>query len=395
MGAGRNRRGIIIIVVVVVVLCVAVAGVLYFLNIGPGSSAQAEPTATPRPSTTNVIIAAQDIPRGTRLTVGHVTTMPWPLMPEAPVPEGALIFGDTPDLPGLEQVEGRVARTDILAGQLVMEQMLTPDDQPTDLANVGPDAALLIPAGRVAIAFPINRFSGVAYAIGTGAHVDILMSFRFVDVDEDFQTLLPNNVGFTLFPSTVIPSGPLTVEGRQVEDGPVGTSLVVIPAELQQRPRQVTQMVIQDAIVLRVGEFPETGQAIQVTAVPDAAAPAADQPTPTPDPAAASGEATAVPAVATRPDIVTLIVSRQDALVLKYALEIGADIDLVLRSTQDDGEDFSTDSVTLQYLLDFYGVESPPRLPIAHDPRIDLLFWINGEYPLQFGLEPTVTAPPP
>src|SRR5574341_324697 len=196
MAAGRRRTGLIVIVVVVLVLCIAVAGVYYASTQvgGPG----APPTATPVPTTIGVIIAARDIPRGTRMTISDVTVMQWPDVPEAPVPDGALIFGASPDQPGLEQVEGRIARTDILTGQLVMEQMLTPSDQPTDLANVGPDAALLIPAGRVAIAFPINRFSSVAYAIGTGAHVDILMSFRFADVDEDFQTLLPNLVGFTL-----------------------------------------------------------------------------------------------------------------------------------------------------------------------------------------------------
>jgi hypothetical protein len=76
--------------------------------------------------------------------------------------------------------------------------------------------------------------------------------------------------------------------------------------------------------------------------------------------------------------------SRQDALVLKYSLETGADIDFALRSALDnDVTDVSTDSVTLQYLMDFYDIVSPPQLPIGQQPRIDsLLNPPTGDFPL-------------
>ena len=64
----------------------------------------------------------------------------------------------------------------------------------------------------------------------------------------------------------------------------------------------------------------------------------------------------------------TLVVSPQEAMVLKYAHEAGADIDLVLRSANDSGQTLDTDMVTLQYIFDLYNMELPPRLPYGVTP---------------------------
>jgi len=203
------------------------------------------------------------------------------------------------------------------------------------------------------------------------------MSFRFVDVDEDFQTLLPNLVSLYGDDPTFVASGlqgQTGIEGRG-EEGPFGSTAVVGPnfaiEPLGQRPRQATQLVLDNAIVLRIGTWPLAGeQAVVVTAAPP----------PTPEGGAAAQDTSeqAPPPTATPipvPDVITLILTRQDALVLKYALETGADIDLALRSPLDDDiNDIVTDTVTLQYILDFYNVDIPPRLPIAQDPRIDEFF---------------------
>src|SRR5690606_31105890 len=114
------------------------------------------------------------------------------------------------------------------------------------------------------------------------------------------------------------------------------------------------------------------------TAAPDAAAegdPAQAQPTP-------------VPAI-TVPDIVTLVMTRQDALVMKYAVEQGALIDLVLRSAADDDiEDIVTDPVTLSYIINARNVTPPEKLPIALDPRIDLLNDLGSQMPEPPPVEP-------
>ncbi|MER3514924.1 MAG: hypothetical protein C4310_11530 [Chloroflexota bacterium] len=64
------------------------------------------------------------------------------------------------------------------------------------------------------------------------------------------------------------------------------------------------------------------------------------------------------------PNVITLALSQQDALVLKYAQEASASITLVLRRNGDEGQ-VSTTSVTLQYLMDRFGIEVPPKLPFG------------------------------
>ncbi len=380
MGAGRGRRtGIILILVIIIVLVLGIAGLFLLQTLGSavtgGVPSAQEPTVPPPtpPPTINIIIAARDIPRGARLSVQDVTIMPWPLLAQAPPPLGYLEVSNQEGAPGLEQVEGRIARTDILNGQPILDFMLTPGEEPTGLADTGSDAALLIPSGQVAYALPISRLSSVAYAIRAGDHVDLLMSFRFVDVDEDFQTILPNQGILVATDATAISAGLSLFQydiGRE-EDGPLGTTLLVIPttddAEPRQRPRQATQLVIDNAVVLRVGTWPLSGLNEPLVVTP------APPPTQAAEGTPQAGEGpppTATPFPV--PDVVILTMSRQDALVLKYALETGAIIDLALRSALDDDiDDIVTDAVTLQYIIDFYNVPIPPRLPVAQDPRID------------------------
>jgi pilus assembly protein CpaB len=361
--------------VIVVVLIIAI-GIIFVIS-SSANQTSSQPTAPPPPVTTNVIVAARDIPRGTRLSVQDVTVVPWPLSPDVPLPAGALVFGTSADTAGLEQVDKRIARVDILQGQPVLDQMLTPGSEPTSLTEIGSNAALLIPAGQVAIAFPVNRLSSVAYALRPGDHVDVLMSFRFVDVDPDFQTILPDLVGAASGGS--LGGATFTTLGKEA-DGPFGTNVLLLPSEITQRPRQTTALVVDNAIVLRVGDWPLT-DAVAVEAAP-AATPAAGGQQPADSQAPPP---TAVPA----PDVITLVVSRQDALVLKFALETGADIDLVLRSVLDNSvENVSVETVTLQYLMESYNVTEPPKLPIALEPRIDLITKPNATFDLSGGAAP-------
>lgn len=386
----RSRRPLMLLIVAILVLLIAGAAVLFLLQgiggggapadtageggTGPdgGASPTIEPTAPP---SSNIVIANRDIRRGTRLDEADVTLMAWPMFEDAPPPAGTMVVdtGDPAEAAAL--VQGRIARVDILRGQPILDHMLTPGADPDAIGDTGSDAALLIPSGSVAYAIPITRLSSVAYAIRTGDHVDVMMSFRFVDVDEDFQTILPNAmVTFTLDPTTgQATSGSLTPLGR-IEPGPLGATVIVAPNPLledRQRPRQATQLMIDNAVVLRVGTFPFTDQDAPIVVTP--------APPPTPDPNAPEGaggdpnaQPTPLPTAIPAPDVVTLVMSRQDALVLKFALETGALIDLALRSALDDEiEDVSTDTVTLRYIIDFYNLTIPPKLPVAQEPRID------------------------
>ncbi len=391
MGAGRGRRtGIILIVLILVVILVAAGGLLLARNllggavIGEAIDFEEEGTPLPptAPPTLDIIVASRDIPRGKQLELADVTIMSWPLLQEAQPPLGALYVTDDVTA-GLGQVVGRVARVDILTGSPVLDNMITPGDRPADLGDLGGDAALLIPPGQVAIALPITRLSAVAYAIREGDHVDILMSFRFIDVDEEFQTPLPNDfVVLTDDPEmAALGFQGLRFPAGQEERGLFGTTMLVVPGQSMQGElargepvvRQTTQIVIGNVAVMRVGDWPlgDIHQPIVVTAAPVEAAPPPETEGEAAQPAP---EETPVPEIPL-PDIVTLAMSRQDALVLKYASEQqGVSIDLVLRSALDDDIDgIITDPVTLSYIINARGVTPPEKLPIALDPRVDLL----------------------
>src|SRR5690554_5983972 len=384
MGAGRTRKtGLILIVLILVVLLIAVGAIFLLRGTlfggqevasdegGQSPQQAAQPTAPP---TIDILVAARDIPRGKLITADDLTIMSWPAIEQAPPPLGVLVVDGSTGA-GLEQAVGRMARADILAGSPVLETVLTAAGQATDLADVGSDAALRIPSGYIAIAVPVTRLSSVAYALREGDHVDVLMSFRFMDVDEEFQTELPNNA---VLLDVDEETGELVVReypvGRE-ERGIFGDTIMMVPGDGEKAIQQTTQLVIDNAVVLHVGNWPlsDLNQPIVVT----------PEPTPTPVPegeapadgqtASAQTAPTPVPSLPV-PDVVTLIMSRQDALIMKYAIEQGASIDLALRSAADDDvQGITTDPVTLSYIINSRNVTPPEKLPIALDPRLDKL----------------------
>jgi pilus assembly protein CpaB len=293
-----------------------------------------------------VVVAAQNIPRGMQLAEGDnaVALQDWPA---DAVPSGAIT-----DLAG---VYGRIARVDIALGMPLLENMLA--ETRTDLAaGGGSDAALQIPEGMVGYAVPVARYSSVAWAVQPGDRVDVLLSLAMVDLDEELQTQLPNSFG-CVSPTSDEGCEPGTL-GR-LEVLPNAWVVNVIPAEGEsQSPRLVTQATVQDAIVLRVGDWPavDSGRA-------GAAAERA--------PATAEGgeELAPIEKPTDRIEPMTIAVSRQDAMILDYALAAGARINFLLRSTGDT-DVARTEAVTLEYLLDRYSIEVPPKLPYGVTPPI-------------------------
>jgi len=155
--------------------------------------------------------------------------------------------------------------------------------------------------------------------------------------------------------------GSISALGRLELDPGLGQPFYLVASE-QQRPRLVSQSLIQDVVVLQVGTFSLEEEA---KALPPAAEgePAADVVVPPVVP-----EATVV----IPPDIITLIVTPQDAVTLNYLVYAGAKLSLALRSAQDDTR-IQTDAVTLQFLLDQYLIPIPAKLPFGIEPRIDTL----------------------
>lgn len=328
---------------------------------------QPRPTATPEFNFVPVLVAAMPLPAGTRIEADFVRVE---MRPDDNVAVRAgYIFSDP------EDVVGRITRTRIDRGQEILDSMLALST--VDLASMGSDLALYVNQGNVAIAFPVNRYSGAAYALRPGDTVDVLATVGVIDIDPDFKTALPNffrpvsqialqeggtfllNQGvegrLELIPgvnlvATISPRGALTWDG----------------STLLQIPRRVTQLTVQQAEVLWLGTWVDPGNLNPEEPDPAAAAqPAAGQPAapvPTPTPLFMRAEQF--------PDVVILSLSLQDALTLKWAMDRGVRMDLALRA-QGDTSDHSTVSISLPQLVEQGGLTIPEPLEFDLIPRAD------------------------
>ena len=327
------RRGrLLILLGIILALATAVIVFVVLSRQGPTLPApttgpSAEATATPIP-TQQVWVALQPIPRGGEFVEGTLGLRDWP---STNVPPD--VIGDK------AETIGRVSAVDIVQGQPILRSMLA------EMGAAG-QAALLVPEGRVAVAFPITEQSSVAYAVQPGDFVDVLIVASFIDFDQEFQTKLPNLISF-LFRledeegnATVQFTAP-TDEGRF--EAPPGLppeiyGAYVYPRE-SQRPRRVAQLTVPAAKVLRVGPWIELPSA---------------QPTPT-----AEGEPPPPPPP---PGIVTLAVEPQDALVLLWARQSEMYMELALRAPGFEEVRYTPEAVTLQYMLTRFDIAVPPEL---------------------------------
>jgi len=367
------RRGRILILFALIVLVGAVAA--YLLLIRGGGEPATEEAQAPLPSdVVYVVVAAQDLSRGSEIPSDGVEIKE---LPRDMVIETMIASDFTDGL--LDRVIGLRARMDIARGIAVTEGMVT--DQPGDLLGAGSDASLAIPPGFTAISIPLDRLSGVAYALRDGDQVDVITSMLMIDIDPDFQTALPNT-SLVLVASSGVPLTAVACESINIQPGvtecvreaaiPFGRidteesfeqPVYVTPNE-DQRPRLVTQRLIENATVLRVGTFPLDDDAADAILGPTVQEPAGAPP-------ATEPETSAITTVV-YPDIVTLIVTPQDALALNWAMMSGADLSLTLRAPGDT-ESEGTSSVTLQYLIENYDITVPARLPYGLTPSIDEL----------------------
>ncbi len=356
------RRGRLLILLALILLGIALAA--WFLIGGGGGGDDGEvilAQPTPVPFEDNIIIAAQNIPRGAVIPNDGVII--------APFPRDMIVDTMATDV---GQVVGRRARTEIARGMPITTEMVT--DQAGDLLGIGSDASLAIEPGKTAISIPLSRLSGVAYALRGGDEVDIIVSMLILDIDTDFQSVLPNLTAVLVNPDRGVlnsyvgdwydvTTGQVFVEqprqvGRAETDVSTGELLYVLPDE-PQRPRLITQRLVEKATVLHVGTF-----ALEEEVTPAELITAEEEGVPPP-------QAVPVASVVTPPDIITLVVSPQDALAINYAVKSGMDIVLTLRGP-DDFTETQTIMVSLQYLIETYNMAVPQRLAYGLSPRMDL-----------------------
>lgn len=380
------RRGRIFIFLAFI-LILALIAVLFIWQRGllPGQQAgQPTPTFTPVP--VRVMIVTQDLRPGEPINEEIIAAIPWD-----PAALTDALFRE--EEKGL--LIGRVAKLPIQSGLPVLKYMLLNEDEIIPMS--GSPWALNVPRGSVAVSIPIDRLSGVSYAPRPGDRVDVVASMLFVDLDTDFQAVLPNLTGLVVASGPPDPetgkNDPLTVEitslmqeslpdpntgisdppfpispgvfGRVVIDPVLGQAVYIVPSE-EQRPRLVSQMVLQNALVLQLGDFPLEEEEPTPTPVPvQPQEGQAQQVAPVPQP-------TGPPPPPKQPVVITLIVNPQEAIALNYLVYSGAKLTLTLRNPND-VDRFTRDAVTLQYLLEQYQIPVPVRLPYGTNPRIDEL----------------------
>jgi Flp pilus assembly protein CpaB len=375
------RRGRIFIYLALILLLGLVAvAVVWMRSQQPARASEvAEATPTPFVDLANVIVVTQRIQRGSVINEDVLGTVP--------VQRDLLIEGYFTDL---RQVVGRKARVDLDANMLLTKSMVV--DSAEQLSATGSNAALSIPRGMVAITIPISRLSSVSYAPQAGDHVNVIATLLLVDLDTEYQSLMPNNTAAvlaagpgvllgvedadssstSLYPDLVkitaqnSTGGTASVFGRAEIDPLLAQTFYIVPSE-RQRPRLLSQTLLQDVVVLGLGNFPlENKEESVPTPTPEA-------PTTIEGEVAPSAEATEEPEMPEPlPDVITLIVNPQDAVTLNYMVYSGAQLTLALRASGDDSL-VETEATSLDFLMRHYNIPMPLSLPYGLEPRVDEL----------------------
>lgn len=253
-------------------------GVLFGVGTAAGVYATLQGAQEAKSQSQPVVVAAVSVPARSPIKEADVTVVEFPV---ELVPPGAL---SSP-----EEAIGKLLAGEVHAGQvLVRANVITKEEA----EQKGSTAALLIPEGLVAVAFPISQISGVAGAIERGDRVDILMT---IEMPQETTGLEP-----------------------------------VAAAQPQEQQAPVTQLTLQNVEILHVGGWnvPERTGGF-------------------------GGGAAAVSET-----VVTFLLTPQDALAVKFARERGVALDLALRGAGDQQE-FTTESVDLEYMRDRFNVEFP------------------------------------
>jgi len=289
------RRGRILILLGLILALGTAAAVFVLLQ------STATPDETGEVPREQVVVAIQPIAED-ELVEGRLELRP---MPAEMIPEGALRT--------LEGTSNMLAAGPIPQGTIIQRDLLISPQERMQEGELGK----LIEPGFVAIAMPIAEISSVAYGVRPGDHVDVMMTFLFIDVDSETQVPEP-------ICAPMCPGGEGNREAR-------------ITVQL---PRPIAQLTLQDIRVLGVGRWEQGSDAVEEE-----------------EQQQVRGQA---PVAEQVPQNITLMVSRQDALVLKLAREHGASIDLAIRA-EDDMEQLQTQAVTLDYIMARFGIAVPAR----------------------------------
>lgn len=279
-----SKGGKLLIFLGIILALVAFAGVIYMTR-----------RATPLPQavevlTEKVVVAAEDIPARTRISPSHITLkeLPKDMVPPLAVTE-------------ILSATDRFVLTDVYADQIILHSMLAEAEAGGSLLP-----ALDVPTGMVAMALPINEISGVAEALRTGDHVDVIVSLKAMEHDQDGN---------------------------------------------ESKPHYSAQFTVQDVEILHIGSW--------APPMPDEISAEGAQSS-----IISAGGGRASGTTCEPLNVVVVLVEPQDALVLKYAMDTKEEegreaFTLVLRGVEDH-ETYTTEAVNQEYMIRRFKFSRPP-----------------------------------
>lgn len=368
MAAGRRRSGRIFFLLAVILILV-IAVVAFFMRdqileiVSPQTDEEVamEAVMEPTPVMYDIVVVVQPITRGVVITEGMLGTVSYP---QEDMVEG-LFYTD------MDDVLGRRPKYDLDPGIPLTPSLLSEGD-------VGSLVSFEIPPNMVGISIPLTSVRhAVSYALRPGDHVTIIGTLKIVDLDQDFQTKLPNMVGaiyknvmtdtgeggISIIPIDYTLRGP-SLLGRIYQDPSIPDEFFYIIPREEQRPRYVSQTLVQNAIVLGIGKFPLEEEEEAAAAAEEAAIVEV----------APEGEEAAPPPPPPPPEVITVAVALQDAVSLNFLILTDADLNFVLRAAGDE-QLIQTEAVTLQFVMDQYSIPYPSKLPYGlemHQPAVSL-----------------------
>jgi Flp pilus assembly protein CpaB len=339
-----KRGGILLLIIILLIVILSIAAFFVLSGGGlggliPSGAGDAAEQPLSDAATSTIVVLSQPVARDTPIDETVLQEIPYPAESIT-----AFMFRSVTDVPA-----NQYAKYPLVQGQPLTTELLS--GRPGVLLD-GSQVARTIPPGMTAISVPISRLSAVGFAVRDGDFVNVIATTSFVDLDTSFQSILPNRLDLVTGPAPLGTEGgaepKLTIstgvgiQGRAELEPTLGQAIYLLPSE-PQRPRLVSQMILQNIQVLHIGSFNLQGD-------------------PTASPPAPEGEDAPPPPV---PDIITLIVSPQDAISLTYLLHSKVDLTLTLRSPDDPNVLADPESVTLQYLISQYNISLPAKLPFG------------------------------
>ncbi len=350
----RGGRILLFLVVLIVILIAVVFLVLGGNLLGPAPQQQAVPTEP----MVSILVVGQPLKINDQVKPEAVSTM---MIPPSAYNEKMITQP--------EEVVDKYAVMPLDQGIPFIRGMVS--DRP-GLNQPGSEAARVIQPGLVAITLPLNWQSGVAFGIRDGDRVNVIATTLFVDVD----------LSFSIHPAQQLRSGRQRGRaagclharhtgheqrrrwqppgwGRAELDPVLNQAVYLIPSEAQ-RPRLVSQQILQDVQVLHVGFFPCKTSSRRRALPPPGEVPPGQQAQPTPPP------------VVRAPEVITLIVTLAGCGGADLPALRRRQVHLYLRAP-DDTSRIETEAATLQYILSQYAIPVPAKLPYAIQPRVDRL----------------------